>query len=320
MMRRVLVTGGYGYLGGRIAQILVAQGWHITLCTRRAVAGAPDWLPDATPLQLDWDSIESLETACSDQDAVVHLAAMNEVESLRDPVGALRVNGVEALRLLEAAIAARVPRFVYLSTAHVYGSPLVGLIDEATVARPKHPYAITHKVTEDFVLAAHDAGRIEGVVLRLSNGFGVPAHAGVDRWTLLINDLCRQAATSRRLVLHSSGLQRRDFITLEDTAQAVAHVLALPREALDDGLFNLGGDAPLRVIDMAELVAARCTAVLGFTPDIRRPEPMYGARSADLAYSSEKLKLTGWEQKRRHLAEIDATLLLCKEVFASQSE
>lgn len=317
MMRKVLVTGGYGYLGGRIAQTLAAQGWHVTLGTRRAVAGAPDWLLDATPLQLDWNVNESLVAACSGQDAVVHLAAMNEVEASRDPVGALRVNGVEALRLLEAAIAARASRFVYLSTAHVYGSPLVGLIDEATVARPKHPYAITHRVTEDFVLAAHDAGRIEGVVLRLSNGFGAPAHAGVDRWTLLINDLCRQAATSRKLVLHSAGLQRRDFITLTDTSLAVAHVLALGKPLLADGLFNLGGDAPRLVMEMAELVASRCEAVLGFLPSLQRPNPRPGETGADLTFSSRKLQATGFLPMQDHASEIDATLRLCFTAFGN---
>ena len=116
-------------------------------------------------------------------DAIVHLAAMNEMDCARDPAAALEVNTALTLRLLNAAVAAGVRRFVYLSTAHVYGAPLRGHIDERALPRPVHPYAITHRAAEDFVLAAFDAGRIEGVVLRLSNGVGAPAHAAVDRWT-----------------------------------------------------------------------------------------------------------------------------------------
>ena len=314
MTRRVLITGGYGYVGGRVAQELVRQGWNVTLGTRRHQHAAPVWLPQACPLRLDWESAEQLMGGCHRHDAVIHLAAMNEVEAARDPLAALRVNGVESLRLLEAAKAARVPRFVYLSTAHVYGAPLAGEINEKTLPRPVHPYAITHRVTEDFVLAGHTSGKIEGVVLRMSNGFGVPAHSSVDRWTLLVNDLCRQAVRAKVLVLQSAGLQRRDFITLEDAARAIGHLLDLPKLELEDGLFNLGGDAPLRVIDMAELIARRCEAVLGFRPVLEIPEKKPSETAPDLNYSSIKLQGTGFVLKRDHLREIDATLRMCDAV------
>ena len=319
MSRRILITGGYGYIGGRVAQALVASGANVLLGTRRDGSVPPVWLPQAAPLQMDWSSGEALLAACTDVDAVVHLAALNEIEAARDPQGALDVNGMWSLRLLEAAQATGVARFVYISTAHVYGAPLSGTIDESCLPRPVHPYAITHRVAEDFVLSARDAGKVEGVVLRLSNGFGAPADAGVDRWTLLVNDLCRQAVTKRALVLHSAGLHRRDFITLSDVAGGVVHALALSDEALGDGLFNLGGDASLRIIDMAELIAARCEAVLGFIPEINCPEPKLGEVSAELAYSSEKFKLTGWTPGKGHADEIDATLTLCQQIASRSS-
>ena len=316
MSQRILITGAFGYVGGRVAQTLAAGGAAVSLGTRQVYASSPVWLQEAEVVPMDWHSTATLQTACAGVDAIVHLAAMNEIDAARDMQGALEVNGMWSLRLLEAAQAAGVRRFVYLSTAHVYGAPLTGVIDESQVPRPAHPYAVTHKVAEDFVLAAHDSRKIEGVVLRLSNGFGAPAHPAVNRWTLLVNDLCRQAVATRTLVLQSAGLQQRDFITLEDAAQAIAHALALPQNLLGDGLFNLGGDASIRVIDMAELVAARCMIVLGFTPGIKRPEPragemQAGEAQASLVYSSEKLKRTGWLPARRHAIEVDATLALC---------
>ena len=311
MNQRILITGAYGYIGGRVAQTLAAGGAAVGLGTRQAYASPPVWLAGAQVVQMDWRSTAALQAVCAGVDAIVHLAAMNEVDAARDVHGALEVNGVWSLRLLEAAQAAGVRRFVYLSTAHVYGAPLTGVIDESRVPRPGHPYAVTHKVAEDFVLAAHDSRNIAGVVLRLSNGFGAPAHRAVNRWTLLVNDLCRQAVATHTLVLQSAGLQQRDFITLEDTAQAIRHALALPQTLLGDGLFNLGGDASIRVIDMAELIAARCQVVLGFAPAIKRPVTRAGDAQAGLVYSSEKLKRTGWLPARRHAMEIDAMLALC---------
>lgn len=315
---RVLVTGAYGYTGGRIAQALAQRGGtEVLLGTRHALQSAPAWLPSARPVTLDWQSPASLHRACTGADAVVHLAAMNEIDSARDTAVALDVNARQTLYLLDAAMAAKVPRIIYMSTAHVYGAPLRGQIDERTLPRPAHPYAITHKVAEDFMLAAFDAGKIEAVVLRLSNGFGAPAHAGVNRWTLLANDLCRQAVTEGSLTLSGSGLARRDFVTLEDVSRAVEHVLHLPAPQLADGLFNLGGDAAMQVMEMAELIAARCEPVLGVRVPVRRAAPRPDERSDALRFSSAKLQGTGFALWRNHTAEIDATLRLCAAAFGA---
>lgn len=310
-MRRVLITGGFGYVGGRIAQALAAlPDTHVVLGSRRAQE-KPEWLPTASLVVTPWDGPERLRQACSGVDTVIHLAAMNEIEAARDPVGALEANGVATARLLEAAKGSKVERFIYLSTAHVYGAPLVGRIDETTCPRPVHPYATSHRAAEDVVLAAHDTGALNGIVARLSNSFGAPTHPAVDRWTLLVNDLCRQAVTTGQLSLRSAGLQRRDFVTLTDVGRAIVHFVGLPREATGDGIFNLGGAWVPTVLEMAQLVAARSKAVLGFPVEIKRPEPGPGEVSQPLDYRLDKLLRTGFRLVSNHEAEIDATLALC---------
>lgn len=318
MTMRVLITGGFGYIGGRVAQKLADAGFSVFLGTRRTGLIAPPWLPQAQVSHLDWNSATALAEACARMDCVIHLAAMNEVESARSPVEALRMNGLVSLQMLEAAIAAEVPRFIYFSTAHIYGSPLVGVIDETTLPRPQHPYAITHKVAEDFVLAAHDKKRIEGVVLRLSNGFGVPATAEVDRWTLIVNDLCRQAVENGELRMQTPGTQLRDFITLEDVARALVHVLRLNAAALADGLFNLGGDYSVPVVSMAEKIIARWKVLTGQELLFYRPTA-HESSPQTLVYSCEKFKRTGFNLTSDITGEIDATLLLCQTAFGSKA-
>lgn len=314
MKSTVLLTGGLGYLGGRLALALREAG-HIVHCgTRRMGLSAPAWFPDMHMDHLDWESVESLAQACKGIECLIHLAAMNEVESARDPVGALQMNGLASLRLLEAAKAAGVRRFVYFSTAHVYGAPLQGGIDETTLTRPAHPYAITHKVAEDFVLAAHDRKQIEGVVIRLSNGFGAPVTPDVDRWTLLVNDLCRQAASMGELCLNTSGTQLRDFITLSDVARAVNHVLQLDADLLADGLFNLGGGNSVSILEMTERVAARWRALTGREIAIVRPAGD-GIPPPALNYSCDKLAATGFVLTSQVDREIDDTLRLCMRAF-----
>ncbi len=314
MKRSILLTGGLGYVGGRLALALTEAGHELRCGTRRAGMAAPAWLPGMRIAPLDWESDDSLAQACAGIDCVIHLAAANEIESTKDPLGALRMNGLASLRLLEAARQAGVSRFIYFSTAHVYGAPLQGEITETTLARPAHPYAITHRVTEDFVLAAHDQKGIEGIVLRLSNGFGAPATPDIDRWTLLVNDLCRQAATSGELRLNSAGTQLRDFITLGDVARAVNHLLQLDALQLADGLFNLGGGQAVSILDMTERIAARWRALTGRDIAIVLPAGN-GVAPAPLDSRCDKLAATGFALTSDVDNEIDGTLQLCLQAF-----
>ena len=314
MSESVLITGGLGYVGGRIALALADQGrWQLRL-TSRDPSDPPSVLRDkAEIVSLDLLTGDQVKEVCRGIGTVIHLAAQNEVDAVSKPHEALLINGLGTLKLLEAARSAGVQRFIYFSTAHVYGAPLTGRITEETLTRPVHPYAITHRTAEDYVLAARDQEILDGIVLRLSNGFGCPAHAQVNRWTLIVNDLCRQAAATRSLVLRTHGCQWRDFITLSDVARTVVHFLAGRLFDSHNGLFNLGGECSLRVIDMAERIAARCEQVLGYRPQIHRPAPPEGESFPGIDYRIDKLKSTGVTLQKNLDAEIDATLRLCAE-------
>ncbi len=315
MMRKVLITGGCGYLGGRLAQYLASQeGYEILLGSRRQTQ-PPSWLPQAKVVETQWDSPQGLDEVCSGVDCIVHLAGMNAQDCAADPDAAMKVNAVATAHLVQAAIRQKVKRFIYMSTVHVYGSPLTGVITEETKPTPVHPYALSHQAGEDMVLASHQSGEIEGIVIRLSNAYGAPADKGVNCWMLLINDLCKQAATSGKLVLHSAGLQKRDFIPLHDVALGIKHFIELSRDKSGDGIFNLGGEAPYRIIDLAELIAERCETVLGYRPEIARPDPTPGEVSPKLNYQIGKLKETSFSLSGNVEKEVDATLRFCYENF-----
>lgn len=309
-MRHLLITGGFGYVGGRLAQYLASMpDTRVTLGSRQRQP-APAWLPQASVASMAWQDTAALADACSGVDMLVHCAAMNETDAARDPVAALEVNAVATARLLQAAQLAGVTRFLYFSTAHVYGAPLAGRLDEDTLPRPVHPYATSHRAAEDLVFAGNVSGTVRGVVLRLSNSFGAPAHLAVNRWSLLVNDLCRQAVTQQQLVLRSSGLQRRDFVSLTDVARATQHLLNLPDAQLGPGLFNLGGAWAPTIREMAMLIAERCQTVLGFAPALQAPLPGPDELSLPLDYQIDRLLATGFSLQGKHAEEIDATLAL----------
>jgi UDP-glucose 4-epimerase len=313
---RILITGGFGYLGGRLAKHLAATAETEIILGSRHELEPPAWLDSARVVQTPWDSQTQLALACESIHAIVHLAAMDAVDAAKDPAGALQANGVATVRLLEAAIQQGVGRFVYLSTAHVYGTSLRGSVRETTSPFPVHPYATSHRAAEDAVLAAHDLKRIEAVVLRLSNSFGAPAQAAVNCWRLLIPDLCRQAVTKNEMALRSSGAERRDFIPMSDACRAIEHVLGLPVPQLGDGLFNIGGEWSPTVWEVARLIRQRCVGLLPHPPQLVRREPRPDEVTLPLSYCIDRLRQTGFELRAKVDDEIDGLLEFCRTHFS----
>lgn len=314
MAHKILITGALGYLGGRIAQDLSVHADSELLYSSRVLPDrTPEWLSRGRCIEMKLEDDASCEQACRGVDVVIHLASLNEIECLADPVAAAQINGVGTLRLVRAAQNQGVRRFIYFSTAHVYGSPLVGEISEAVVPRPAHPYASSHLFGEMAVLEAHDKSRLIGLVMRLSNGVGVPATMNINRWTLVANDLCRTAAESGRLELRSSGLAERDFVPISDVCAAVRHGLSLSREKCGDGVFNFGAGTSMTVWELAQLIARRCECVLGFTPEVARVPPGPRDQSHHLCFRVDKFLATGFRPRGGLESEIDSTLRLCHD-------
>ncbi len=319
MNAKILVTGGLGYLGGRISQEIDQElACQLLIGFNRVRQTNHLWRNEVQTIQLDMLSEVSLRAACKDVDCIVHLAALNEIQCAANPEAALQINGLGTLKLLQAARHAGVRRLIFFSTAHVYGAPLQGHITEKTNCRPIHPYAITHKVAEDFVLAAHDKGEIEGIVVRLSNAVGAPLDMEVDRWSLLVNDLCRQAVTTQKVALKSNGQQQRDFISIQDVTKAVVHLLGLEPDSLGDGLYNVGCGKSARVIDLANLVAHAYRERTGIEIPVEFVQTGERTDSPELLYDVSKIAQTGFHPTGNIADAVDETLRFCLEAFGRE--
>jgi UDP-glucose 4-epimerase len=313
MNENVLVTGGLGYLGGRLSKHLAGRdNWSPRLTSRRTGAAPPTWTDGMEVVAADFGGDDDFSALCRDVDAVVHLAALNAGQCADDPDLAERVNVTGTKDLFDAAGSTGVRRFVYVSTAHVYGAPLEGVLDEDSAPRPVHAYGETHLAAEEIVLSGDGP---EGIALRLSNAIGAPADAGANCWMLAANDLCRQGAAGGDLVLHGNGLDVRDFVPLLDVCRAVDHFLALDNDAMGDRVFNVGGET-MTMLALAERIAGRVETVLGDRPAIRCHKPDLAEEALRLDYRIDRLLGTGFTLAGNIDDEIDATLELCRNTFA----
>ena len=316
---RILVTGGHGFLGGRIGEFLYQAGHQIVLGSRDNV-DSPLWLPASVTAQTEWNDEVSLERICNGVDVVIHAAGMNAQDCVSNPTSAFEFNGLATARLFEAARRAGVKRFIYFSTAHVYASPLAGVITEETSLNNQHPYATSHVAGECAVLRTGGSGEIDGVVLRLSNAFGAPTEKEVNCWSLLVNDLCMRAVQNKQMVLRSSGMQQRDFIALAEVARVVEHLSVCNLDTQAPRIFNLGSGVSKTVYEMALQVQERCKKALGFEPKLMRPVTCEDEVHESLHFRLENLAKMGIRIKQDNNAELDELLIFCQRTFGNNKE
>ena len=311
---KILITGGFGYIGSRLVVNLNNEGHEIIIGSRN-LTYQPNWIAQAKIVFTDWNNSLALEEICSGVDVVIHTAGMNSQDCFLDPDKALEFNGIATARLVSSAISVGVKRFIYLSSAHVYSSPLVGNISESTEPKNIHPYCTSQIFGENSILDANKSGEIEGLVLRLSNSFGFPVNTKANCWMLLVNDLCRQLVTTKKIILSSNGLQTRNFISLNNVSRVISHFLALKKDDLLDGLFNVGSDCSISVLEMASNIA-RCSELeFGSKVSIESLSVEQNKRNIKLKYDISKLKSTGINFRDDINEEITQTLRVCKNQY-----
>jgi len=307
----ILITGGLGYLGGRIASKLVFSGLSVRIASSRKNPKVPKVLSSCDIVHIDFSNVNSLEAACKDISIILHLAGINAQTSEDDPESALLVNGLGTLKLLQAAEKKEVSRFLFFSTVHIYGSPIRGKIDETVLPIPSNHYSITNRLAEDYVLLANRHGKISGAIVRLSNVVGKPIDDGSNCWSLVVNDLCRQAIESQYLKLTSDGKQQRDFITISDVCDIVGFLIELPFNQYRGEIFNIGGKV-YTIYEIALLIAERYHSIFGTIIRVEiGKNPIKEIISNDFHFNTNKLENLGFKLNNNLRSEVDLLLQYC---------
>ena len=311
-MSRILITGGFGFVGGRLTRRLSAE--HEVWASSRHPVSETVLRLHGNVRRIDHAQLLDPDTFPAFIDTVIHLAAMNEMDCVKYPSEAIRVNVDETRKMLENSIQRGVSRFIYFSTAHIYGSPLQGNITETSLPVPVHPYAITHRAAEDYVVAATTQKKIKGIIFRLSNSFGAPVSPHVNRWTLVANDLCRQAVEKGALTLNSNGCQFRDFICLTDVEELIARLLTQVQHP-EHIIYNLGSGVSMRVLDMADAIIRTAVTVLKKNIPLEIPAGVATTTEPLLNYSVDRLLSEGYEILNDVNMELEKLLQFCNDYF-----
>ena len=281
----VLVTGGAGYIGSHMVHALEEAGESVVVIDNLST-GFREFLPDGIPLLVGDAGDERLVGNIIAQhkvESIIHFAGSIVVpESMRDPLGYYRNNTMTTRNLLNAAIKGRVNRFIFSSTAAVYGNPEQTPVPENAPTRPMSPYGSSKLMTE---IMLHDVASAHGmsyVALRYFNVAGADPLARMGLATVGATHLLKiavEAATGQRAKIDVFGTDYptpdgsciRDFIHVSDLAQAHRAALSYLRGGGASVTLNCGygrGYSVLETIEAVRRVAGRNFAV-SYAP--RRP-------------------------------------------------
>lgn len=293
MAGKVLITGGAGFIGRHVAKALLDSGRDVVALDAmieqvhfggydNAAAGFPR---DAELIRGDVRDEAVVRRALAGVDRVIHLAAEVGVgQSMYAIERYVSANDVGTAVLFQALARSNVSRVVVASSMSIYGEGLYrdaagrvhDAVERGTIAGGWDPadtegaplvplptpetkapslasvYALTKYVQERMTLMLAQAYGIEGVALRLFNVFG-PGQALSNPYTGVLAIFASRLMNGRRPLVFEDGLQRRDFVHVEDVAGAF--VAAVEHPAAANGVFNIGSGRNWTVLDVARLLA-----------------------------------------------------------------
>jgi UDP-glucose 4-epimerase len=241
-----LVTGGSGFIGSHVVDVLVARG-HTPVNFDRV--DSPHHEPGSVETVLgDATDAGALAAAMDGCDAVIHLAAMADVNDVQaDPEGAEVANARATLAVLEAARRAEVQRVVYGSTIWVYSDvPETAVCEETRLMPPAHLYTATKLAGELYCRSYKELYGVDYTVLR----FGIP-YGPRARDATVLAAFTKKALGGEPLTVAGSGDQTRRFVYVEDLADGVVRGLD---PAAANRVYNLTGCETTTILEIAQAV------------------------------------------------------------------
>jgi UDP-glucose 4-epimerase len=266
-MKKVLITGASGFLGHHIGQFFLNQGWEIVAIDRAAPLLAKRKHYGFVQLTLPSARMEAVLSETR-PDAIIHCAGKASVaESMQDPhTDYISQVGITDKVLEASARVTPQSRFVYLSSAAVYGNPEVMPVNESSRLAPISPYGEHKKLAEASCQHAHCSLGMPTSIARIFSAYG----PGLQRQ--VVYEACRQAHCNGNVRLQGSGKETRDFIHATDVAQAV-YLLATSDGAIGKA-FNVATGVEISIKKVASLICEKTAAgVPSFSENKRMGDP-----------------------------------------------
>lgn len=256
--KKVLITGGLGFIGSNLARELVKLGCNVTIIDSLYHMGGGNLfnikgIEDKIKLNFaDMRDIAAVNQLVKDKDCIFNLAAqLSHVGSMENPVEDLEINCLGTLTLLEACRKYNCDtKIIFSGTRSQYGKIVYTPVDEKHPINPADTNGISKHAAEQYHLLYYRTYGIKAASLRLTNTYG-PRHLMKHSRQGFLNWFIRQAMDNEAIKIFGDGAQIRDFHYVDDVVMAL--LLAGGSKRSEGEVFNLGGEAS-SLINLARLI------------------------------------------------------------------
>lgn len=271
--KKVVVTGGAGFIGSHLCEELVRLGAEVTSVDDYSaghdrniafLAGSGRF----RAVRADVCDRAALAPVVAGADVIFHNAASKKNVCLIDPQKDLRVNGGGTLNLLELAREHRVRKFVHASTGSVYGEPTVFPTDEDHPLRPVSYYGVSKLAGERYVDVFHRLYGMDTTILRYFHVYGPRQES--NEFGGVVSIFLRNILEGKPLVIFGHGRQERSFTWVKDLVRA--NVAAATRPESAGRVYNAASGIQVTVLELAQ----RMVAMMGATVPVVHGEPLVG--------------------------------------------
>jgi UDP-glucose 4-epimerase len=298
MPRRALVTGGAGFIGSHVADILIANDYAVTVVDNLSSGKRSQVPSDATFQELDICAPEAATLVREGKfDVICHLAAQIDVrKSVADPAADAMLNIGGSLNLLEAVRqSGHATRFVFSSTGGaVYGDLVEAPTAENAPKDPQSPYGTAKLSVELYMGYFARVHGLDCVALRYSNVYGPRQDPHGEAGVVAI--FCDRLIDGVPLTIFGDGGQTRDYVYVGDVARAnlaAATVKLPPATVVDSRAFNIGTSIETDVVQLAKLLKD----VSGGTSEIEHAPARAGEQRRSAVRNDKAGKVLGWQPK-----------------------
>lgn len=299
--KKVLVTGGLGFIGSNLSAQLVRLGADVTIVDNmmpRLGGNLFNVKEIADGIHINFSDVRdshSMDYLVKGQEFIFHLAGqVNHVDSIRNPIQDLAINCTGTLVLLESCRKHnRDVKIIFAGTRGEYGSSVVLPVSEDHPTNPKGIYAVTNLAAEKMVLVYDDVHKIKGACLRITNTYGPRHQMAHDEYGVL-NWFIRKAIDDEVVPVFGDGRILRDFLYVDDLVDCFLKVATCPKAYGE--VFNVGSGVPISFIELAkkivEIAGRGKVTFTEFTQERKEVEP--GDYYTDI---SKIRSMVGWEPK-----------------------
>ena len=254
-IQTAVVTGGAGFLGSHMVDLLVSQGFRVRVVDNLSSGQRSNLLQHARGDRIDLEEIDvlDLEPACAVFEGarfVFHFAGIADiVPSLDQPLEYMKINGLGTAKVLECARHARVEKFVYAASSSCFGIAEVPTREDHPMC-PEYPYALSKYQGELAALHWHRAYGLPAISMRIFNAYGTRSRSS-GAYGAVLGVFLRQKLAGQPFTVVGDGSQQRDFVFATDVASAF---LKAAEKARGGECFNLGSGRPQTINRLVALL------------------------------------------------------------------